>query len=128
MPKGVELIRVTRLVPVNGYIISGMKRRIRGSRGISTSDPELLVAALAGYEQQRSEIEGKIAELRWRLGGRLASVPAGSADRTLPARKRGMSAAGRRRIAAAQRKRWAAFHKTHTPAAARKQRRRLSGR
>jgi hypothetical protein len=83
-------------------------------------DHDLLAAALVGYEQQRSEIEGKIAELRRRLGGRWASVPAGSSDVTQPARKRRMSAAGRRRIAAAQRKRWAAFHKSNKPATPKK--------
>jgi hypothetical protein len=84
-------------------------------------DPELLKAALVGYEQQRSEIETRIAELRRQLGGRWSSVPTGSADGRQPAREpRTMSAAARKRIAEAQRKRWAAYHKAEKPEAGKK--------
>ena len=62
----------------------------------------ILAAALIGFEHQRSEIEEKIAELRRQIDGRVAE----------PAPERGrMSAGGRQRIAAAQRKRWAALKK-----------------
>ena len=75
-------------------------------------DADFLAAALVGYEQQRSEIEGKIAELRRQLGGRAVRAAVGSSDGTRPAaKKRTMSAAARKRIAAAQRKRWAAYKK-----------------
>ncbi len=85
----------------------------------SLHDPELLAAALVGYEQQRSEIVQKIAELRRQLGGRAEHNGHGSlvTAETAPARKRTMSAAARRRIAAAQKKRWAAYHKAEEPAA-----------
>lgn len=81
-----------------------------------TSDPELLAAALVGYEQQRSEIEAKIAELRRQLGRLRASGTPGavvSTDGGAPAlrKRRAMSAAGRKRIAEAQRKRWEAARK-----------------
>jgi len=75
-------------------------------------DPELLAAALVGYEQQRFEIETRIAELRRQLGERPVRVAVGSSDGTHPtSKKRMMSAAGRKRIAEAQRKRWAAARK-----------------
>ncbi|MBM3747838.1 MAG: hypothetical protein FJW34_18785 [Acidobacteria bacterium] len=63
----------------------------------------LLTAALEGLEQQRREIEKHITEVRKMLGARTA------ARQTAPAAKpkRVLSAAGRRRIAEAQKRRWA---------------------
>jgi hypothetical protein len=80
------------------------------------SDADFLAAALVGYEQQRVEIEKKIAELRRQLGGLRVSATAGGAvstDGGPPAirKRRQMSGAGRKRIAEAQRKRWAAARK-----------------
>ena len=66
-------------------------------------DAQMLQAALVGYEHQRAIVEERIAELRRELAG----APAGSAETGEGTPRRGMSAAGRRRIAAAQRKRWA---------------------
>ena len=83
-------------------------------------DIATLQAALVGYQAELARIDGKIAELRQQLGGRRASVPAGRLDGTRPLRKRTMSAAGRKRIAEAQRKRWKAFHRAQEPAAAKK--------
>lgn len=69
---------------------------------------ELLQAALIGLQYQASEIDRKMAEIRTLIdGGRSSSAPAIAK----PAKKRTLSAAARRRIAEAQRKRWAAFHK-----------------
>ena len=71
------------------------------------TDSSLLEAALIGYQLQRDRIDKAIAELRQRLGGQKA--PAISSDGERPQRK--MSAAARKRIGAAQKKRWAEFHK-----------------
>ena len=92
--------------------------RTRSGRG--KADPDLLRAALLGYEQQRSALVEKIAELRRQLSRRAAAdgvavssdVP-GVAGR----KKRTLSAAARNRIAEAQRKRWAALRKNSRPAA-----------
>jgi hypothetical protein len=73
-------------------------------------DTATLQAALVGYQHQRDEIDGKIAELRKRIGGRGNGHVTVATPDTAP-QKRQMSAAARKRIAAAQRKRWAAFHK-----------------
>jgi hypothetical protein len=72
---------------------------------------DLLAAALYGYQAQLQMIEGKIAELRVELGtgSRMAGAVSGSAR----PEKRQMSAAARKRIAAAQRQRWAAYHAEH---------------
>ena len=83
-----------------------MPRRKPAFGGLSRADTELLVAALFGFEHQHSEIEKKMAELRQQLGGRAAPVQKKQAPK-----KRTMSASARRRIGAAQRKRWAAVKK-----------------
>jgi len=74
-------------------------------------DTTTLEMALIGYEAERQKIKDKIRELQAQLNGR--GRRAGTSVTAAPAkRRRGpMSAAGRRRIAAAQKKRWAEFHK-----------------
>lgn len=77
-------------------------------------DPSLLAAALEGLELQRKRIDDQIAMVRSMLSGKkVASSPASSASSS-PApsrRKRVLSEEARLRIAAAQKKRWAAFRK-----------------
>jgi hypothetical protein len=74
------------------------------------NDSGILEAALLGYQQQLSEINARIADLRRRLGGR--SAPAAAAvPRNAQKKQHRISAEGRARIAAAQRKRWAAAKK-----------------
>jgi hypothetical protein len=73
-------------------------------------DPGILQAALLGYQQQLDVINAKIAELKRRLGGRGAAPSAVSARPSQ--KKHRISPEGRARIAAAQRKRWAAAKKT----------------
>ena len=63
---------------------------------------EIIDAAILGFEEQERKIETQIADLRAMRTG-TAPVAAESARR--PRRK--MSDAGRKAIAAAQRKRWA---------------------
>ena|ERR1035441_1589792 len=76
-------------------------------------DNSLLEMALVGYSAKRDDIVRKMAEIRLHLGGPTsaqATKPTGDAK---PRRK--MSAAGRARIAEAQRKRWAASKKAAEP-------------
>lgn len=64
--------------------------------------------ALVGYEIERQKIDDKIRELRSQLKGKRINSPAGAGLETNHSPvKRVLSAAARRRIAAAQRKRWA---------------------
>ena len=72
-------------------------------------DPGMLQAALLGYQQQLEVINAKIAELKRRLGGRAVATAAVGARP--PQKKHRISPEGRARIAAAQRKRWAAAKK-----------------
>src|ERR1700751_5933284 len=79
--------------------------------------PEIIIAAIKGYEAQKRRIDDQISELR-------AILPGGSAETTaapeLPARKgRKFSAAARRRMKEAQQRRWAKVRvESQTPAPA----------
>ena len=79
-------------------------------------------------EAQKEKLDAKIAELRaWLTGG--PTEPAATAEPATPKIRRKMSAAGRKAIAEAQRKRWAASKKTTEPSAqeaAPKKKRKLS--
>jgi len=66
---------------------------------------EIITAAIEGFEQQKVRIDVQIADLRAMLpGGR--TEPA-AAPETPKGKRRKMSAAARKRISDAQRKRWA---------------------
>ena len=77
---------------------------------MKTNDQALLEAALIGYQHQLDQIEAKMADLRRQLGGK-APASAAKAPVTGSGKKREMSAAARKRIAAAQKKRWAEYHR-----------------
>lgn len=78
---------------------------------------EILEAALQGLEAQRQKLEEQITQVRSMLGGRAgkpakASAWAGSSAMNGGApKKRILSPEARQRIAAAQKKRWAAYRK-----------------
>jgi len=71
----------------------------------TVTDTSLLEAALIGYEQLKRNVEEKIAGIRQQLG--TGGATAGPAP--VQTGRRPLSPAARRRIAAAQRKRWAAL-------------------
>jgi hypothetical protein len=70
-------------------------------------DPLVLEAALEGLELQKKRIETQMAEIRIRLGKK-AITGAGTEPR-----KRDLSVEARKRIAAAQKKRWAEYRKAN---------------
>lgn len=76
----------------------------------TTLDRSILEAAMRGYLAKRNEIDAKINELAQTLNARLAL---GSIPKTKPSKssKRQLSAEARKRIADAQKRRWAAFRK-----------------
>jgi hypothetical protein len=67
-------------------------------------DSSILEAALIGYQHQRDAIDARIAEIRRQIDGEPPQASASEADAPT---KRVVGAAGRKRMAAAQRKRWA---------------------
>ena len=77
---------------------------------------EILEAALEGLEAQREKLDTQIAEVRRMLGTRASRTTKTSATTETSGRKAGrkkrtLSAEARKRIAAAQKKRWAQFRK-----------------
>ena len=76
---------------------------------------EIITAAIEGFESQKAQIDAQIAELRQMLSGPSAETAA--TPRPAKRKRRKMSAAGRARIAEAQRKRWAASKKASGPSA-----------
>jgi hypothetical protein len=66
--------------------------------------PEIINAAILGFEQQKTRIDDQIAELRTMLDG-TKPTPAATPEATTVKRK--ISAAARRRMALGQKARWA---------------------
>jgi hypothetical protein len=91
-------------------------------RGKANQDTETLEMALIGFEQKKVEIDEKIAHLRALLGGspvastKKAAVSKKRAEVAPVAKKRTLSAAARKRIALAQKKRWAEHRKNQDAA------------
>ena len=80
-------------------------------------DRSILEMALIGYQRSLENIEAKIADIQRQLGIRSPkAAPSVATDEAKP--KRRMSAGARKRIALAQKKRWAAFHQAKEPAPA----------
>jgi hypothetical protein len=67
---------------------------------------EIITAAILGFEEQKRHINTQIAELRGMQTG--ASAGTAAAPEPPKPKRRKMSAAGKKAIAEAQRKRWAA--------------------
>ena len=78
---------------------------------------EILLAALQGLEAQRQKLDEQISEVRSMMGGRVGRPAKNSAGAQkkeagpTKRKKRVLSAEARKRIAAAQKKRWATFRK-----------------
>ena len=77
---------------------------------------EVLKAAIDGFTAQKAQLNQRIAELRAMLNG--GSPQAAAASEPSPRKRRKMSAEARRRIAMAQRARWAKFRGVTKPEAA----------
>jgi hypothetical protein len=89
-------------------------------------DTELINAAILGYQEQQRHIDTKVAELRAMLSGgsaETATIPEGA-----PQKRKKRSAAVRRKMAEAQRLRWAKIRGESEPVTKRapKAKRRIS--
>ena len=87
------------------------------ARGRNTQDSTTLQMALVGYELERQKIEDKIRQIQAQLKGKRVALPSETATKGAARRKRVLSPAARRRIAAAQKKRWAEHRKRVAQAA-----------
>ena len=83
--------------------------------GNTIRNHSLLAAALEGLELQRQRIDEQIREVRVLLGKSPArrGRPPGSAANSGAKRARQLSSAARKRIAAAQKRRWAEYRKAN---------------
>ena len=73
-------------------------------------DTSLLSAALEGLEMQRRRVEEQIAQVRAALGGRKLRSSSGEVP-ARPVKRRELSPEARKRIANAQKRRWAEYRK-----------------
>lgn len=87
------------------------------ARGRNTQDSTTLQMALVGYELEKQRIEDKIRQIQAQLKGKRVALPPQTVAKGAAGRKRVLSAAARRRIAAAQKKRWAEHRKRVAQAA-----------
>jgi hypothetical protein len=76
----------------------------------SLQDASFLTAALEGLELQRKRIEEQIDQVKAMLGGRRVRFGGGTLS-AKPVKKRLLSPEARKRIAMAQKKRWAEYRK-----------------
>src|SRR5260370_42373668 len=85
---------------------------VKSNRGIMILMPthkltdEILNAAILGFEEQKSRIDVQIAEIRQMLDGSGRTEPGATAE-VPKGKRRKLSAAARKRIGDAQRRRWA---------------------
>src|ERR1039457_4477127 len=101
----------TAATDLTGIALTWMVRKADMPTKLTT---EIITAAILGFEEQKRHIDTKIAELRAMLSG----SPAESAARPEGTpRKHKISAAARRRMAIAQRKRWAKIRGESEPPA-----------
>ena len=80
----------------------------------SVTDPSLLQAALEGLQAQKSRITEQIAQVEQLLGhrrGKTAMESTSGPAAAAPRKRKKLSAAARKRISIAQRKRWADYRK-----------------
>lgn len=79
---------------------------------LSEMDPTLLAAALEGYERQLERLESQIAQVKAITSGgkRATSLPAAQSPSNGARKTRVVSEEARRRMAEAQKKRWAKYH------------------
>ena len=80
----------------------------------TVTDQEILEAALLGLQHSLASVDEKMKELRRKLRAKGAGKPAAGTMDGAARPKRVMSGAARRRIAEAQKKRWAAYRKSQS--------------
>jgi riboflavin biosynthesis pyrimidine reductase len=76
--------------------------------------PEIIIAAIAGFEAQKTNIDSQIAELRGMLDGGRTALAKAPPETATPRKK--FSAAARRKMVLAQQARWAKIKGESEPA------------
>src|ERR1039457_1179040 len=100
----------THLLPDRQNALTWMVRK--ANMPIQKLTPEIITAAILGFEEQKRHIDSKIAELRAMLPGGPAETAAAPEASTSKPKK--FSAAARRRMREAQQRRWARIDRKST--------------
>jgi cell division septum initiation protein DivIVA len=80
-------------------------------KGRSVADVTTLQMALVGYQYEKQKIEERIREIEAQLKGKHVASTSSTNEKKSAGVKRVLSPAARKRIAAAQKKRWAEHRK-----------------
>jgi hypothetical protein len=83
----------------------------------SNTNADILRYALTHLEMERDQIQEKINHINGQLGQKVSAAASAAASDAAPRKKRTLSVSARKRIAAAQKKRWAEHRKTQAKAA-----------
>src|SRR3954462_15245626 len=87
------------------------------AQGRSTEDVSMLQMTLVGFQIEKQRIESKIQDIQSQLKGKRAAAPSAVGGETKPPVRRELSEGARKRIAAAQKRRWAEHRKRAAQAA-----------
>jgi len=87
------------------------------AKGKTNTNSDILRYALTHLEQERDLIQEKIDHINSQLGHKLSAPAAAASAAASPRTKRTLSVSARKRIAAAQKKRWAEHRKAQAKAA-----------
>ena len=87
------------------------------AKGKSNTNADILRYALTHLEHERDQIQVKIDHINGQLGKKVSSPAASAAADGTPRKKRTLSVSARKRIAVAQKKRWAEHRKAQAKAA-----------
>jgi hypothetical protein len=86
------------------------------AKGKSNTNTDILRYALTHLEQEREIIQEKIDHINSQLGQKVSATAAAGTE-AAPRKRRTLSASARKRIAIAQKKRWAEHRKAQAKAA-----------
>jgi cell division septum initiation protein DivIVA len=81
------------------------------AKGRSVADVTTLQMALVGYQYEKQKIEDRIREIEAQLKGKHSASTSAAGAKKASVVKRVLSPAARKRIGAAQKKRWAEHRK-----------------
>jgi hypothetical protein len=87
------------------------------ARGRSTEDVGMLQMALVGFQIEKQKIEARIQDIQSQLKGKRGAAPVSGGGETKAPVRRELSESARKRIAAAQKRRWAEHRKRAAQAA-----------
>ena len=77
---------------------------------------ELLEAAIIGYQTRIADLQQRISEIRMRLDGHSSAANSATHPKPVKPQKRTMTAAAKRKLSLAAKRRWAQLRRKHPKA------------